>query len=268
MRLAVTALALLLAVPAAAQESALFPRFSLTYGSYAGGFDTDVRVDDTTTEAVGTEINLESELGLDDAEQLGRFAVRWRPFNRHELAATYTAARRSGFEAIDREITFEDNTYPVNAEVTTQFDTDLTELTYTYWLRKRERDGFGLTLGVSRIALDASLVATRPGQSVAITNEATTDVPVALIGAQARFAFGSRVLAEVSGATLPRVEIGEYSGRALTGRAAVEVRLFRALGIGAAYNYFRIDGGIEQLDFTGDISMTVRGAEAFVSLGF
>ncbi|HWW62147.1 MAG TPA: hypothetical protein VN181_12325 [Thermoanaerobaculia bacterium] len=256
------------ALPAFAQDSALFPRFSVTAGAYRPDFSTDVRVNDPTITAEATEVNLERDLGLEKSQRLQRFGLQWRPLNRHELAVSYVASSRTGFEAIDREITFRDTVYPVQAQVATTWDMDRWEATYTWWMRKTPREGFGVMLGVSTIALDASLVANTPGSSLEITETASTDVPVALLGAQWRMAFSERVLAQVSAGALPRVELGDYSGQALTADARVEYRIARALGVGIAYNYFRIDGTVGRIDFDGKLAMKVSGAEAFVRLGF
>jgi hypothetical protein len=253
------------AAHAAAQESALFPRFSVTGGGYAGQFETTLRLDEEGFE--GTEVTLERDLGLDDAVTLQRYSAQWRPFNRHELAASYFSSRRSGFAVIDREIVFRGTTYPVQATVTSGFDATLAEATYTYWAHKSERSGFGITLGAAAISLDAAIDARAPGGTVTIAQSARTDVPVALGGAQVRYAFTDRLHAEARAVALPRVTIDVYSGRALNAAARLEYR-FGHVGIGAAYNYFRIDGSVTELDFSGDLSLTVRGPEAYLRLAY
>ncbi|HEX8412044.1 MAG TPA: hypothetical protein VF883_24555 [Thermoanaerobaculia bacterium] len=117
MRLAVI---LLLAFPLAAQD--LFPRFSITGATSPAEFETNARIDPEDAGGEGTLINFERDLGLEDSRTLQRFGVQWRPFARHELAASYFSAPRSGFEQINRNITFRDEVYPVNALVTSQFD--------------------------------------------------------------------------------------------------------------------------------------------------
>jgi hypothetical protein len=92
-------------------------------------------------------------------------------------------------------------------------------------------------------------------------------VPVALGGAQVRFAFTERLHAEARAVALPRVTIDVYSGRAVDAGARLEYR-FGALGIGAAYNYFRIDGSVVEPDFTADVSVVVHGPEAYLRLAF
>lgn len=257
---------LLLAFPLTAQE--LFPRFSLIGGSSTSSFDTNARIDPEGTGEEGTLVSFENDLGLEDSTTLERFQLQWRPFARHELAATFFSAPREGMEQIDREIVFRNETYRARALVTTQWDLDYASLTYTYWLRRSERDGFGLSLGAASLALDASVTAQRDDDSLTVTQEANTDVPVALIGLQGRVAFTQRFFGEASAATLPRVTIEDYTGTALTGTARVEYRPVRWLGIGAAYHYFRLDVDVEQLDLRGALDMTIRGPEAFVRLAF
>jgi hypothetical protein len=261
-------LASVFTTPLAAQDSILFPRFSLIGGSSASSFDTNARIDPETSAEEGTLVSFENDLGLEDAATLQRFSIQWRPFARHELAGTFFSAPRNGQEQIDREIVFRNETYRAQALVTTQWDLDYASVTYTYWMRRSDRDGLGLTLGAATLALDASVTAERNDESLTVTQEANTDVPVALIGLQGRVAFGAHFLGEASVATLPRVTIEDYTGTALTGIARLEYRPVRWLGVGVAYNYFRLDVDVEQLDLRGALDMTIRGPEGYLRLAF
>ncbi len=261
-------LLLAVALPGVAQESPLFPRFSITAATSPAEFETNVRIDPEVSDEEGTLVGFERDLGLDDARTLQRFGVQWRPFRRHELAASHFSAPRSGFEQIDREIVFRNEVYPVRANVTTDFDLDYWSATYTYWARRSDRDGFGLTLGVASLSFDAAVTAETEDLTVSISQEAETDVPVALAGAQLRLALTRNVHLEASAATLPRVTIEDYTGRALTGQARLEYRPLPWLGVGAAYHYFRLDVDVEQLDLSGALEMTIQGPEAFVRLAF
>ncbi|HEY0156025.1 MAG TPA: hypothetical protein VGF28_01895, partial [Thermoanaerobaculia bacterium] len=171
---------LLATSPLAAQD--LFPRFSLTGGTSPSSFDTNVRIDPDAGESEGTLVSFEDDLGLESSRTIQRFGLQWRPFARHELAGSYFSAPRSGQEQINRQIVFRDETYPVNALVTTEFDLTYASATYTYWARRGDRDGFGITLGVAGLSLDAGIRAEQPGQTVTVTQTAETEVPVALAG--------------------------------------------------------------------------------------
>jgi hypothetical protein len=259
---------LALALPTFAQDNGLFPRFSVIGGYAPADFETNARIDPEIAGGEGTLVNFEDDLGLEDSRTLQRFAVQWRPFARHELAATYFSAPRQGFEQINRNITFRDEVYPVNALVTTQFDLDYASATYTYWARRGPRDGLGISLGVAHLALDAALTYEQPGTSVTVTQTAETEAPIALGGLQGRLAFTDRLHAEASVTTLPRVTIEDYTGRALVGTARLEYRPVRWIGVGAAYQYFNLDIDVAQTSLTGSLDMTIQGPEAYVRLAF
>jgi hypothetical protein len=260
-------LLLALALPLSAQDL-LFPRFSLTGGTSPADFETNARIDPDDGAGEGTLISFENDLGLEGSRTLQRFGLQWRPFARHELAASHFSAQREGLEQIDRAIVFRDETYQVNALVGTEFDLDYWSATYTYWARRAERSGFGITLGVATLAMNAGVSATQPGGTITVTQTAETEVPVALAGLQTRVAFLERLHGEASISTLPRITIGDYTGDALTGNARLEYRPLNWLGIGAAYHYFRLDVDVEQLDLGGSLDMTIRGPEAYLRLAF
>lgn len=259
---------LLVTTPIAAQDNGLFPRFSVIGGHAPADFETNARIDPESSGGEGTLVNFENDLGLEESRSLQRFAVQWRPLARHELAATYFSAPREGFAQIDRNITFRDEVYPVNALVTSQFDFDYASATYTYWARRGVRDGLGITLGVAQLALDAAVTYERPGTSVTVTQTAETEAPIALGGLQGRLAFTDWLHGEASVSTLPRVTIEDYTGRALIGTARLEYRPVRWFGIGAAYQYFDLDIDVAQTSLTGSLEMTIRGPEAYVRLAF
>lgn len=253
-------------LPLAAQN--LFPRVSVTASSYRPVFDTNVQLDPDATSAEGTRVNFERDLGLQRTESLQRFGVQWRPFARHELAGSFVSSSRRGLQQIDRDIIFRNRSYHVSDVVATGFDLDYWTATYTYWAKQSERGGFGITLGAAGLDVDALIGVQRPDLTITATESAHTRVPVALAGAQARIAFTDRLLGEATASTLPRVTFEGYTGRALTGAARLEYRPVRWLGVGASYDYFRLDVDVAHGDLRGDIGMTMRGPSGFVRLAW
>jgi hypothetical protein len=253
-------------MPAAAQE--LFPRFSVTGGMYRGNFATDVRADSAAQPFQGTQVNAERDLGLEPSKNLRRFTLQWRPFERHEFAGSYFSAARAGFREINGPILFRGQLYPAQAQVSTNIGLKYWDATYTGWLRRSDRTGLGLTLGGAGLSIDATLLARRPGQTLAITETASTNVPVVLIGVQGRLALTLRLFAEAQAAALPRVRIDVYSGRAAMANIRFEYRIVRNLGLGAAYNYFRIDGTVADPQFGGRLAMTIDGGEGYLRIAF
>jgi hypothetical protein len=257
----------LIAGPLYGQE--LFPRFSVTAGASAANFDTNVRIDPEQTNEAGTVVSFERDLGLEDSQTVRRLGLQWRPLTRHELTWVDFSADRNGFEQIDREIQFGDDTYPIRALVTSELDIGYTSVSYTYWARLTERNGIGVSIGVAGLSFDASVIAETEDQTVTFSERAATDVPVALAGLQGRVALMDRLHAEGSVSTLPRVTIEGYTGDALTGNARLEYRALPWLGIGAAYSYFRLNVDVAQTDeLHGSLDMTIQGPEAYLRLAF
>ena len=267
-RLSLVLCVLSVAVPAMAQRNTdLFPRFTLSGGGYLGDFGTKVRVDPHVEGLEGTTIDLEKNLGLESTRTLTRFEMTFRPFRRHELEVSYFGTRREGLRTIDRQIVFEDTTYPIQASIASRFNLDFWQATYTYWARQTERSGIGINLGVTGLRFDGELSG-RAGASnaVIITQSAETDVPVPVIGMEGRWLLTDRVIAMGRGAVLPRVKIKDYEGEAYVGKLSVEYRFARRIGVGVGYNYFNLNGLVEKEAFHADLGMTVSGVEAFVRL--
>src|SRR5437868_14828012 len=90
--------------PIAAQPT-LFPTFSVTATSDRARFDTEVRLDpENTAGTFGSRVGFESDLAMPRSKHLARFGLTWQPAARHEIAASYFSAPRSGVATIQREI--------------------------------------------------------------------------------------------------------------------------------------------------------------------
>ncbi len=103
------------------------------------GFDTDVRLDADDGTTRGTDINIEDDLGLDESRVLVQAEITFLPGERHLLRLGGQATRRSENKVLQRTITFEDDTFLVNAMVSSKLDLTLFGLTYGYRFLKRER---------------------------------------------------------------------------------------------------------------------------------
>lgn len=257
---------------ARAQDLGSFPfdRFSLIAGSFYETTDTNLRLD--AASRAGTSISLESDLGLDDSDQLLRLGAEWRPFERHQFAAAYYKLSREGSRVIDRDIDFGGVTFPARGSVGAKADFEFLELVYTLWAVKKPRGGLGLSLGASQIGIDTTLNAQLavPGGGGMVSRErsASTDLPVPLLGAEGRYAFARRFLIAGSVRLLPKVNIENYEGKVLTYGARLEWRLARHLGLGASWDSFNIDADVDKDRFRGSLDFTVEGAQAYLRLAF
>ena len=246
----------------------LFPRFSLTAGGYLADFGTKLRVDPHVEGLPGTTIDLEKSLGLASSKTLTRGSIEWRPFRRHEIELSYFRTQRRGDLIIDQQIVYEDTTFPIQAEVHSRFDIEYYDASYTYWARQATNDGLGINLGIMGMSFNGALSATAPGTSLSLQQDAKTKVPLPVFGLEGRYAFGSRVTVSARGSVLPRVSFRNYQGEAYLARVAGEYRLARMIAIGAAWNYFDLNGAVDKTNFHANLGMRVSGVEAFLHIVF
>ena len=188
-----------LATPIAAQEvpdrNHLYDTWQFSVAGSLVIFDTSIRVD-SEDGSIGTEIDTESDLGLDEAKLQPRLTGRWRPGRRHELELGYQFAQREASHTLSRDIEFADTAFTAGADVRASLDADNVFLTYRFALVTDERQQFGLGVGLGAILQDtkiqALLSASSGGGSRSVDYEAQESVtaPTASIGAYGRFRLG------------------------------------------------------------------------------
>jgi hypothetical protein len=259
-----------IAAPVAAQQQnlRLFPTFTLGAGGYLGDFGTKLRVDPHIEGLQGTTIDLEKNLGLSSSRKLSRFEMSWRPFRRHELEFSYYRTRRVGDRVIDRQIVYEDTTFPIQANIHSEFNVDFVQANYTYWMRQTYNSGLGVTLGVTGLKFNGRLHASVANTSATFDQDAATNFPVPEIGLDGRLQLTNNVIGSARAAVLPKVSIKDYKGEVYLARAALEYRALRNVSIGAGYNYMKINGQAEKTNFHADLGMTISGWEGFLKLVF
>lgn len=266
------------AAPARAQTGSAYTRnqrgmdetFRLDVGGFFQKFATDVRVGDALGGA-GTDVSLESTLGLPDTGTNLRVDGTWRLGPRAGLQLGYRRASRSGTNAIVQDVTFGDQTYHVGARVDTSVRRDVGELYLSYALVNGGDAEFALMLGVSafseRVSVVASGSAAGPGGGSATqAEERNVFAPVPAVGATFRYALYPRVFAwgKVKGVT---GTVSGYHGSMLIWSAGLDWYLTKNVGIGGGYESERI--AFERREARRvDLDETVRGPVAYLSIAF
>jgi hypothetical protein len=263
--LAAALLALPGATPAAAQPQ-LFPTFSVRAGGFAVSNGTNIRLDADAGDAIGTEIDFEKELGLDNEVSLATVQIEWLPGERHQFRAAYFRTSRDGQRTlVDREIEWGGQTYPVGAELSGEFTSSYYEVDWTWWMYKQERAGFGPTLGVMVLDLSAAVAARfEIGPiDVALRREASATAPVPTIGLEGRGSILPRLFLQGYIRFLPDVSIENISGDAVQYNAAIEWMPIDHAGLGFAYHGFGINAEIDESSYNGGLDLKTDGFQLY-----
>jgi long-subunit fatty acid transport protein len=269
MRLATTSLlGLILATPAAAQS--LDDKFWLEASIFDPKVDTKVQLSARDNPTIGTEIDFESDLDLDKDKVLPAFFGGARIGSGFSIAGEYYALHRKGGATLDRDITFKDVTYPVSAEVSSAFDTDIYRLVVGYEIVHRPTYELGIALGLhaTKIKVELNGQASVGGAGVtAQTRDEDVLAPLPTIGL-----FGAvepvRRLTLNGRVDYLSLKIDQYKGRLINAQAAISYELINHVSLGIAYRYvdYRLD--VERERTVGRLTYNFSGPSAFLRVGF
>jgi hypothetical protein len=253
------------ALPSRGAEPTPDARWQFELGTFLVSTDTKVRVDGSSTRT-GTSFDAEHTLGLDDSTRF-RADAAWRFAQRHRLRAMYFTNNRSNTRRLDEEITFDDTTYPVGAEVRTENDTSIIELAYEYAFMQREgwelAGSFGLHQTTFELTLNADV--TIPGSSVSthLGEKAKTDAPLPLIGLRGTWQLGEDWLLNAQ-AQYFQLKYDPYDGSITDLKLDVTWMFAEHFGVGLGYNQFAFRFDVDEDSFHGTLKWKYGGALLFM----
>ena len=257
------------ATPAGAQ--ALTDDFWLEAAAYWPDVDTEVQISSVDDNTIGTVIDLEQDLNLDERKFLPSVTAGARLGSGFSVIFDYYSLGRSGSVAIDRDIIFDDVTYPLNAVVESEFNTDIYRFTIGYAFARGDNYEIGGAIGLHATDFEVALtgqgtVAGNPVQSTQ-TRRRSALAPLPTLGffgtweVAPRLTVGGRI-------DYLSLSIDDYDGRLINTQATIVYRLWENVGVGLMYRYVDYRLEVEKNDYLGRIEYKFNGPAVFLQLGF
>lgn len=234
--LALPFLAAALAVPAGAQP--LDPGFELRADLFRASFDSSVRFDSADF-GVGTDLDLESDLQVEDESDIVRAELLFRTGRRSRLTIDYTAFDREGQGVVGRTFRFGDFTFRADADVVTETDTSFAALGWRYAFFQNPSSEIGLSLSVAWVDISASisgLVLIQGGPSIEVEEKGEASGPVPMLGLHGAWWLGDRMRITAAGRYLEIDDLDGWGGSALDLGARFDWFFLENLGVGAGYS--------------------------------
>jgi hypothetical protein len=255
--------------PAGAQAEPLWPTFAISAGAFLAESDSTLRVDATELQ-VGTEVDFEGDLGLDEEETLVSARLEWRFAKRHQLALSYFASDREGGGRLERTIVVDDTVFPVGLDVESALERRQIELAYTGWLVREESFGAGLSLGIVHYDLDASIRGrVQIGPFPFFREESWSEsAPIPMIGAELRGAPLDRLVLFGRVRYLPRVKVEQVEGEALGFTAGAEFRIVGPLAVGVGYESDSLELEADEEEWHGKADLDLDGFRVYLRAAF
>lgn len=254
--------------PALAQTNE--DRFWLEASAYFPKIDSSLEVNSTANTAIGTEVDLEGDLGLDNDEILPAFLAGARLGSNFSIIGEYYAIGRDATKSLERAITIEGVTYPVNASVTTSFDTDIYRLVIGYSFVRNETMEIGGALGLHATNFDVGVEGMGSVGGAGATLQARSQdflAPLPTIGLFANFQVAPNLTLGARADYLS-LSIDDYDGRLLNAQARISYRVMRNVGLGVAYRHVDYRVEVDKERYQGRFEYEFSGPAVFIEVGF
>ncbi|WP_449287062.1 hypothetical protein [Marinobacter sp. PE14] len=237
------------------------PRFSISLGAFFTDRESQTRVDGESGR--GTDVDLEDDLGLKKSDTVFRVDGYWRFAEKHRFDFSVFDLSRASSKQIEREIVWEDTTYPISSTVETDLDLAIYKAAYTWMFLKRDRSFLGATVGLYVADMKATLSASSVGSVE--SNDLTAPLPV--IGLRGEYRFADRWAIRGSGEIFA-VDYGDYEGSLYDVFVGLDFSVTKVIAIGVGLNAVELDVGVSKRSFQGDLNWQYEGALAYLKFDF
>jgi hypothetical protein len=246
-------------------------RFRLNLGGLYPTFDTTVQYGTVTLP--GTEIALESDLGLQEK----KFALQvdgYLRLGRHaRLDFAYQQWNRSATTTLSRQIVFNGVTYSVGAEADSALDVSVGELYYGYSFVNNGDLEIGLGLGASvffnRASLDAVGTYVGPTGTVvtsAVSERKSLTAPIPALEGYFTFTLMPQLFLNARARGF-KATISGSNGSMFEATGTLDLFITPTIGIGGGYNFTRIDYTRDSDTIT-QVRYHYQGPVFYVALAF
>jgi hypothetical protein len=233
----------------------------ISAGVFFPSFNTDIKVDGDSGR-VGTLMDMENLLGLDDSITTPAPDILWRINRKHRLGFSYFNLNRDGTKNLSRTINFGDRTYVIGTNVESSLDISVYRMRYGYSIVNDGRKEFGLGLAVDFMPIEASIRSARLAKE---KENALLIVPT--LGFHAAFAI-SKKLAIIGNFNGIYFDFDTYGGSVLNSVAVLEYNTFKNLSVGAGYSYYHADIEADYSGFDGNLNFEYHGPLVYIKFLF
>jgi len=235
-------------IACAAEESTVGnDKFRLNIGGFLPTLDTELRITSKNLD-LGTLIDMEDDIGLDEDVNIFRLDGYWRFAKRHRLYVGYYGFDRDSTNTLEDQIQIGDKLFDVGVSLYSNWEIDFINVSYGYSFIQSQKWEISGSLGLyyldTAITLrgEGSISDGQGGWSVArqVTEEESIGLPVPIFGLAAEYHITPKWRAKAGGRYFT-ISIDEWSGDILEATAALEYLFHKNLGIGTGYTYFDIN---------------------------
>ncbi len=248
--------------PATAQTSDQ-EKFSISVGLFVTDRNSETRFDGQIGTMIGTDVDLEAELGLDTSDNVFRLDGYYRFNQKHRIDFSWFDLSRTGSKQIQREINWKDTLFAVDTVIDSEFDLSIYKVAYTWSFMRRDKGYLGLTAGLYiadiSTSLSAPLVGTQEGGGFT--------APLPVIGLRGEYQISDKLSFRASGEIFA-FSYGDFDGSLYDIYVGVDYQLFDRMAIGVGLNSVKMNLGVDKENANGDLDWNYDGGLIFLKFDF
>lgn len=266
MRSLCLALVVFIAAPAVAQQ--FDNKVTVRAAAYFPSIDSQIRVG--LADRPGTDLDLESDLDFDNRQTLANVTINWRINDDWVLTGEFFNIQRSSSATLSRDIAVGDTTYPVNAEVTGRFGSNIYRGTIGYLVHQTPKFEAAVAVGLHatnfKFEIEGQGTVGEAGGQLRRESRSVF-APLPTIGGVVNWAPAPRVTVS-SRVDWLSLTIDEYSGRLINAELSGAYRLGKRWDAGVMLRYvdYRVD--VDRDIWLGQVRYKIRGPAIFMQVGF
>ena len=249
------------------EPNRLYPRFRISAGAFATFFGTTLRLDG---ENIGTEIDLEDDLGFDTNKFDFRTDGFLRLGRRHRIRFGYFLLSRETRGVLDEDLAFGDVVFDAGTAIASDFRTEFVTFGYSFSFLARRKIEVSAALGLAAMFTTTGIagVGTMDGEDFFEVNEKKSQTfPLGTLGFDVNWAPLSRLVVRGRAGGL-KVNISDIEASVGDFGLTVDYFFTPAFGAGAGFAWTKL--GVEKTgDRTLDLTYRYSGLllYAVVALG-
>ncbi len=236
----------------------------ISIGYFLPRMNTEFRLDPANPALPpGDLIDGENDLGLDRDLSLARLDGYYRLGRKHRLQFGYFTLERDAQRVIDKEITYGDMTYQLNALLESNLKNTITQIGYMYSFRQTDRFEVSGTFGIHWLEVQSRFSGDAGGGVIEISTN-NVEGPLPLVGIDIDYAFTPRWTISLRG-MLFSVKLNTYDGNLTDFRGSLEYYFMNNLGVGLGVNRFDMDLTYTDNGQDGEFSWGYEGVQIYIT---
>jgi outer membrane protein len=208
-----------------------------------------------------SDVDLESELGLDDESWVAAFDAVWRLRLHHRFELSYFELSRDATTDLVSPLSIGDEVFNAGEIVTTEFNTQVIRLAYAFSLMQDEQKELSILGGVH-----VTNVEYRTSSDNQVVDSSTTAI-LPVIGAHLRLN-PAKSLQAIVRFEFYNMDINHHGGHMIDFSVAGQYLITDNFAAGAGYIWYRQDMNSSDPDFTGGYRFDYRGPMLYLRARF